>query len=78
KQKTSIYIGVGNEGLAPIKNPHNMKDEAKALSEKLKAVKNENLTVYFDYLPDETHATISEQAVYNAFKILFAVSVSTK
>ena len=76
KQKISIYIGVGNEGLAPTKNPHNMKDEAIALSEKLKAAKNKNLTVYFDYLPDETHATISEQAVYNTFKILFQSVVS--
>jgi len=70
-QKTTIYIGVGKEGLGPTKNPHNMVDEAKALSEKLKAAKNKNLKVYFDYLPDENHATISEQATYNAFKVLW-------
>jgi predicted alpha/beta superfamily hydrolase len=69
-QRIRIYIGVGKEGLAPIKTPHPMIDEAKALSEKLKASKSKNLTVYFDYLPDENHATISEQALYNAFKVL--------
>ncbi len=42
-----------------------------ALSEKLKAFKNKNVEVYFDYLPAENHATISEQAVYNAFKVLY-------
>jgi uncharacterized protein len=26
--------------------------------------------VYLDYLPDENHATIGHQAVYNAFKWL--------
>ncbi|HXB13158.1 MAG TPA: alpha/beta hydrolase-fold protein [Bacteroidia bacterium] len=71
-QKTSIYIGVSKEGLGPTKNPHNMVDEAKALSEKLKVAKNKNLRVYFDYLPDENHATISEQAVYNALKVLYS------
>ncbi len=55
-----------------------MVDEAKALSEKLKASKSKNVNVYFDYLPDENHATISEQAVYNAFKILYKVSDSTR
>jgi predicted alpha/beta superfamily hydrolase len=72
KEKISIYIGVGKEGLGPTKNPHNMVDEAKALSEKLTASKNKNLRVYFDYLPDENHATISEQAVYDAFKVLYS------
>ncbi len=71
KQKTDIYIGVGKEGLGPGKTPHVMQDDAKALAEKLKASKNNNLKIYFDYLPDETHATISEQAAYNAFKVLF-------
>jgi predicted alpha/beta superfamily hydrolase len=76
KQHISIYIGVGKEGLAPTKTPHPMIEEAKALSEKLKAAKT--MKVYFDYLPEENHATISEQALYNAFKISFAASDSTR
>jgi len=71
-QKTSIYIGVGKEGLGPAKKPHNMVTEAAALSEKLKNTKSKSVNIVFDYLPDESHATISEQALYNAFKNLFA------
>ena len=76
KQETRIFIGVGKEGLGPTKKPHVMEDEAKALSEKLKT--NKNLKVYFDYLPDENHATISELAVYNAFKVLYKALDSAK
>ncbi|HTA28569.1 MAG TPA: alpha/beta hydrolase-fold protein [Bacteroidia bacterium] len=71
KAQTDIYIGVGKEGLAPVTTPHGMIEEAKALSDKLKTTKSKNVKVYFDYLPDENHATISEQAIYNAFKVLF-------
>ncbi|HTB32514.1 MAG TPA: alpha/beta hydrolase-fold protein [Bacteroidia bacterium] len=70
--KADIFIGVGKEGLGPTTTPHNMVDEARALSEKLKASKSKNVKVYFDYIPEETHATISHQAVYDAFKQLYA------
>jgi len=65
------YIGTGKEGLGPSKSPHIMEEDAKQLSEKLKSTKCRNLDVYLDYLPQENHATISHQAVYNAFKLLF-------
>lgn len=66
--KTSIYIGVGKEGLAPGAIPHVMEVDANLLAEKLKAGKSKNVTVYFDYLPEEDHGTISHQAISNALK----------
>jgi predicted alpha/beta superfamily hydrolase len=69
-QKTDIYIGVGKEGPAPTKVPRVMEDDARSLVEKLKAAKNANVKVYFDYLPQEDHATIAHQAVLNAFRLL--------
>ncbi|MGZ3932828.1 MAG: alpha/beta hydrolase, partial [Bacteroidia bacterium] len=70
--KTEIYIGVGKEGLAPTKAPHVMEVEANVLADKLKSAAAKNLSVYFDYLPEENHATIGHQAVLNAFKVLSA------
>lgn len=72
-QKTDIYIGVGKEGLAPCAMPHVMEVDANLLADKLKNTKNKNITVHFDYLPDENHATVTHQAVYNAFKLLYPV-----
>jgi predicted alpha/beta superfamily hydrolase len=69
-QKISVYIGVGKEGLAPTTVPHVMEVEANVLADKLKSAKNKNVTVYFDYLPEEDHATIAHQAVLNAFKMM--------
>ncbi|MFA4869250.1 MAG: alpha/beta hydrolase-fold protein [Pedobacter sp.] len=66
--KTSIYIGVGKEGLTPGAIPHVMEVDANLLAEKLKAGKSKNVTVYFDYLPEEDHGTISHQAISNALK----------
>jgi predicted alpha/beta superfamily hydrolase len=71
--KMDVYIGVGKEGLAPTSIPHVMEVEANLLVEKLKNVKNKDLNVYFDYLPQEDHATISHQAVFNAFRLLYPV-----
>jgi predicted alpha/beta superfamily hydrolase len=70
--QTDIYIGCGKEGLAPTETPHVMEVEANVLADKIKASKSKNVTVYFDYLPQENHATIAHQAIFNAFKILFA------
>ena len=70
-QKTDIYIGVGKEGLAPSDVPHVMEVDANLLAEKLKKSKSKSVNVYFDYLPQEDHATITHQAVFNAFRILY-------
>lgn len=70
KQETKIYIAVGKEGLAPSKNTRVMEVDANLLAEKIKATKSESISVFFDYLPDENHATIMHQAVFNAIKML--------
>lgn len=72
-QKTAVYIGVGKEGLAPTKQPRVMEVDANLLADKIKNAKSQNVNVYFDYLPQEDHATISHQAVFNAFRILYPV-----
>ena len=38
---------------------------------KIKAGKNKNLKVWFDYLPAEDHATVSHPAVFNVFRLLY-------
>lgn len=65
---TEVYIGVGKEGLTPGNPPHVQEVDANLLADKLRAAKAKNLKVYFDYLPDEAHATISHQAVLNALR----------
>ena len=70
-QSTGIYIGVGKEGLSPGNIPHVMEVDANLLAEKLKAGKSKTVQVHFDYLPDEDHATITHQAIFNAFRLLY-------
>ena len=77
-QKTNVYMAVGKEGLTPTAIPRVMEVDANLLAEKLKSAKNKNLNVYLDYLPEEDHATISHQAISNAFKILYPVIKSAK
>ena len=77
-QTIGIYIGVGNEGLAPTDLPHVMEVEANLLTEKIKNTKNKNVSVFFDYLPQEDHATISHQAIFNAFRILYPSTPDNK
>ena len=48
-----------------------MEVDANLLAEKIKNAKSKNVKVYFDYLPEENHATIMHQAVYNAFRLLY-------
>jgi predicted alpha/beta superfamily hydrolase len=72
-QKTDIYIGVGKEGLAPTQIPHVMEVDANLLTEKIRKSENPNVTVYFDYLPEEDHATVTHQAVFNALRMLYPV-----
>jgi hypothetical protein len=68
--RTTVYIGVGKEGLTPTAIPRVMEVDANLLAEKLKK-ENKNTEVIFDYLPDENHATILHQAVLNAFKLIY-------
>ena len=70
-ENTEIYIGVGKEGLAPTKIPRVMEVDANVLADKIKSLKNKNVHVHFDYLPQEDHATIMHQAVFNAFKLVY-------
>lgn len=70
-KKTSIYIGVGKEGLAPSDIPHVMEVDANLLAELLQYSKSKSLRLYFDYLPQEDHATVTHQAVFNAFRLLY-------
>ena len=70
-QQTAVYIAVGKEGLTPGEFPRVMEVDANLLTEKLKKSKSKNLDVYFDYLPQEDHATIGHLAVFNAFRILY-------
>ena len=72
-QPTDVYIGVGKEGLGPGDIPHVMEVDANLLAEKIKNTKSKNVHVYFDYLPQEDHATVSHQAVFNAFRLLYPV-----
>ena len=69
-QKTVIYIGVGKEGLTPGDIPRVMEVDANLLADKIKNTKSRNISVYFDYLPQEDHATIMHQAVFNALRLL--------
>jgi predicted alpha/beta superfamily hydrolase len=70
-ENTGIYVGVGKEGLAPTAEPHVMEVDVNMLVEKIENLHNKNISVYFDYLPDETHATICHQAVFDAFRKLY-------
>jgi len=71
KQKTEIYIGVGKEGLAPCTAPHVMEVDANLLAEKLKLSKSKSMTIHFDYLPEEDHATIGHQGISNGFRMVY-------
>lgn len=73
-RSTNVYIGVGKEGLTPGKQPRVMEVDANMLADKLKAAKNKQVQVWFDYLPQEDHATIAHQAIYNAFRTIGAVN----
>ncbi len=72
-RKTDIYIGVGKEGLTPGNKPRVMEVDANLLKEKIENAHDKNVRVFFDYLPEENHATISHHVVYNAFKVLYTV-----
>ncbi len=66
-----FYIGVGKEGLTPTATPRVMEVDSNLLAEKITNKKSKNVTVYFDYLPDEDYATVAHQAIFNAFRLLY-------
>jgi len=67
-----VYIGVGKEGSIDGSTNHVMEVDAKLLASKIDQVGAKGVQVFFDYLPDENHATIGHQAVLNAFKMLYS------
>lgn len=73
---TSIYIGVGKEGSIDGSKNHIMENDAKLLAEKIRKSQSSNIKVYFDYLPEENHATVTHQAVFNAFRLLYPIKVN--
>jgi len=50
-----------------------MEVDANLLAEKIKGTKSKSVMVYFDYLPQEDHATIMHQAVSNAFRLIYPI-----
>jgi uncharacterized protein len=74
-QKTDVYIGVGKEGLTPTEIPRVMEVDANLLADKIKSTKSKCVNVYFDYLPDEDHATIMHQAVSNALRMIYPAAI---
>lgn len=77
KQKIDVYIGVGKEGLVPGDNPRVMEVDANLLAEKIKSANSKSVKVFFDYLPQEDHATILHLAVFNALRYLNPAPISS-
>ncbi len=73
----NVYIGVGKEGLVPGDNPRVMEVDANLLAEKIKSTKSKSVKIYFDYLPEEDHATIMHSAVFNALRFIYPKPVAT-
>jgi len=71
KDQTAVYIGVGKEGSIDGSKNHIMEEDAKLLAAKIKQGKSKNIQVFFDYLPEEDHATVTHQAVFNALRMLY-------
>ncbi len=70
---TSVYVGVGKEGAMFGPKEPTMEEYAERLAEKISGAKSGKIRVYFDYLPDETHATAGHPAVFNGFRWLYPV-----
>lgn len=69
-QPTTVYIGVGKEGLTPTEIPRVMEVDANVLADQIAHSKSQAISLFFDYLPKENHATILHQAVMNAFRMI--------
>ncbi len=70
-KKTRVYISVGTEG-------KQMEDDAKHLTEILRAAAKKNLHTEFMPLQEETHLTILHNSVYKGFLLLLASKIETK
>ena len=55
-----------------------MEEDARLLAKKIKDGPSKSVKVMFDYLPDEDHATITHQAVFNAFRLLYPKNEQVK
>jgi len=77
-QPTKVYVGVGKEGIWPAKVPHSMITDANLLVDLLNTAKNKNVRTYSDYLPEEDHATVTHQAIFNALRLLNPVKEAAK
>ncbi|WP_454059168.1 alpha/beta hydrolase [Elizabethkingia ursingii] len=71
KTTKNVYIGAPNK-----EEDVRMYNEAEVLYKILKS--NKNITVSFDYMPDELHSTAIHQGVYNGFKKLYPQSAYSK
>lgn len=60
----SVYVAVGKEGSI-------MEKEAKGLVKALETSGKKNIKISFKYFPDENHATILHNSIYQAFLIEF-------
>ena len=65
RDSIKIYVGAAKKSEDGV-----MYRDAQNLALLLKKYEHQNISVSFDYLANETHATIIHQAVYNAFKLL--------
>lgn len=71
KNETRVYIASGKEGLTPTTQPRVMEVDANRLADQLQALHNKKLHVYFEYFPEENHATIGNIAVLKGLKQLY-------
>ena len=78
RNPTKVYIGVGKEGSIDGFKNHIMEEDARLLAKKIKDGPSKSVKVMFDYLPDEDHATITHQAVFNAFRLLYPKNEQVK
>lgn len=63
KEKLNVHISVGDEEKI-------MKRDARTLVKKLKAIENSRISVEYNYLGKEDHASIMHLALYDGFKWL--------
>lgn len=69
--RKTVYIGVGKEGLGLSEEPHVMEVDANVLKDNLEKMNNKNMEIFFDYLPNENHATVAHQALMDAFLCIY-------
>jgi len=65
KRKLKVYIGAANKAESAV-----MYNDALNLAQQLKKYPG-TITVHFDYMPKETHATAIHLGIYNAFRLLY-------